>query len=328
MPLDVPYLIPKPGWATGSVVDPAYSKLGLLLSDADDLGPGGFAYFGIPFEGLLVNEVGGKGGPDGLRAALSRLRPYSIELDVNFIESSGLADLGDIEVDYLDYGPTFDRAARVFEEVLRRGWTPVVAGGSHSITEPILRTFSDAHQQNIGVIWIDGHPDLMDDFKGDRHYNGCPLRRNIESGHVNPERVAIMGLRSFSNAAADIRFGRDAGITMRTTEEVRDRGIDAIIDEAIAVATDGTDAFYVSFDTDALDHAYAPGTQYPGSGGFQPWEVMRFLRRVGLAGAGAIDVTEFAPPADPQRSTGGVLAAALCEFMSGRAVHDRGSARV
>ena len=321
MPLDIPHLVRRPGWAVQSIADSAYAKLGALLRPPEELKPGRFAFLGIPFEGLTINEIGGKGGPDGLRAALARLRPYSIDLDIDFTETNGLTDLGDVEVEYLDYDATFGRTEAIIKEVLKRGWIPVIAGGSHSITESTLRAFSEAHDKNVGVVWFDGHPDFMPSYKGDRHYCGCPLRRGVESGHVDPRKVAFFGLRGFANAAAEIRVGRQMGIRFHTMEEFHEQGLERSIDEALRIATDGTRAFYVTFDTDALDHTFAPATQYPGPGGFQPFEAMRFVRRLGMAGAGAMDVTEYAPLIDAVRNTGGILATLLCEFMAGRAHH-------
>ena len=68
-----------------------------------------------------------------------------------------------------------------------------------------------------------------------------------------------------------------------------------------------------------MDHTFAPATQYPGPGGFQPFEVMRFIRRLGMVGAGAMDVTEYAPLIDHTKNTGNILATLLCEFMAGKA---------
>lgn len=321
MALDIPYLAPKPGWAVQSVVDPAFAKLGGLLAPPEALKPGGFAFLGIPFEGLTINAIGGKGGPDGLRAALSTLRPYSADLDIDFIETNGMSDLGDVDVEYLDYDITFERTEAIYAEIMKRGWIPVVAGGSHSITEATMRAFSEFHDKNIGVIWFDGHPDIMDNYKGDRHYCGCPLMRLLEGGHVKPKNVASLGLRGFANAAGEIRKGRDMGLHFYTMEEFYDKGVNQCIEEAIEIATDGTDAFYVTFDIDAMDHTFAPATQYPGPGGFQPFEVMRFVRRLGMAGAGAFDVTEYAPLIDTTRNTGNILATLMCEFMAGAAHH-------
>lgn len=301
----------------GSVVDPAYAKLGSRVTDWQDLEPGDFAFFGVPFEGLLINAVGGKGGPDGLRASLARLRPYSAELDVDFTEGASFADLGDVEAEYMDYATTFERTEAAMAAVLQRGWTPLVAGGSHSITEATLRAFSRHHDGNVGAIWLDAHPDLMDNYRGDRHYCGCPLRRMIEEGWLEPSKVAFIGLRGFANSGAEIREGRDMGIRFITMEEVADRGIVAVADEALAIAGAGTDAIYTTFDTDVLDHAVAPGTQYPCPGGLQALDAMRLVRRLALAGVAAIDFVEYAPLLDVSDATGNLLANVACEFMAG-----------
>ncbi len=64
---------------------------------------------------------------------------------------------------------------------------------------------------------------------------------------------------------------------------------------------------------------FAPGTQYPGPGGFQPFEVMRFVRRLEMAGAAGMDVVEYAPLIDHTKNTGNMLATLLCEYMAGKA---------
>jgi agmatinase len=315
----LPHLMKRPGWSVQSVIDPAYAKLGGLVQTDGDVGPGTFCFLGVPFEGLLINDIGGKGGPDGLRAALSKLRPYSIDLDLDFTETNGFADLGDVEVELMDYDITFERTEHVMAKVLQGGGVPVVAGGSHSITEATLRAFSEHHDRNVGVVWFDGHPDFMPDYKGDRHYCGCPLRRLVEGGHVKPENVAFYGLRGFANSGREIREGREMGISFRTMEQFHDKGLDHCIQEAIEIATRDTNAFYITFDIDAMDHTFAPGTQYPGPGGFQPFEVMRFIRRLGMAGAAGMDVVEYAPLIDTTKNTGNILATLLCEFMAGKA---------
>ena len=264
MPLDIAHLIGRPGWAVQSIVDPAYAKLGTALKRPEDLAEGGFAFLGIPFEGLTINDIGGRGGPDGLRTALSRLRAYSVDLDLDFTETNGLADLGDVEVELMDYDATFERVEAIYGEILARGWIPVVAGGSHSITEATLRAFSEAHGRNVGVVWFDGHPDFMPDYKGDIHYCGCPLRRLVEDGHVDPKKVAFFGLRGFANAGREIRQGREMGIRFYTMDNFYDKGLERCITEAVEIATDGTEAFYVTIDIDAMDHTFAPATQYPG----------------------------------------------------------------
>ncbi|WP_407670813.1 arginase family protein [Paraburkholderia franconis] len=95
--------------------------------------------------------------------------------------------------------------------VLKCGHTPVVAGEIHTISEATIRAFSEHHDKNIDVVRFDGHPDLMDNYKGDRHYCGCPMRPLIESGHIDPKKVAFLGLRGFANAAGGIKYRPGSG---------------------------------------------------------------------------------------------------------------------
>lgn len=206
--------------------------------------------------------------------------------------------------------------------VLERKFVPLICGGSHSITEATLRAFSEHHGKNVGAVWLDAHPDLMDNYNGDRHYCGCPLRRLIDEGLVNPENVAFIGLRGFANVAAEIREGKKLGIRFFNMEEVADRGLLEVGREAVEIATRGTDAFYVTFDTDVLDHTVAPGTQYPCPGGLQALESMRLVRALAQAGAGAFDVVEYAPLIDTDNRTGNLLATLMAEFMAGTIARD------
>ena len=62
----IPHVLRRPNWAMQTIADPAVAELGALVKEPGQLGPDGFAFLGVPFEGLLINEIGGKGGPDGL----------------------------------------------------------------------------------------------------------------------------------------------------------------------------------------------------------------------------------------------------------------------
>ena len=304
---DIPHLNPSSAWSVQAMSDLRYAKLGASLTPVSEADQGTFGFLGIPFEGLNINAIGGKDGPDGTRTALSKLRPYSIDVDT------------------MDYDVTFERTEIVGKEMLGRGIVPVIAGGSHSISEATIRAFSDFHDKKIGLIWFDGHPDFMPDYKGDPHYCRCPLRRNVESGHVQPENGAFLGLCGFANSPAEIREAREIGITFYTMENFYSKGIERCIEESLEIAGRGTDAIYVTFDIDAMGHTFAPATQYPRPGGFQPYEVMRFVRHLGMAGAGAFDITEYAPLIDANGNTGNIIATLYCEFMAGQGlVHAAG----
>lgn len=315
----VPNVMPRPGWPTGPIVDPAYAKLGSLLSPWTELEGGDFVILGVPFEGLTINEIGGKGGPDGLRRSLARLRSYSLELDLDITDVARFADLGDVEVEYMDYETTFERTEAAYSSVLERDWVPLAVGGSHSVSEPMIRTFARHHGAPVGAVWLDAHPDLMDSYKGDRHYCGCTLRRLLDDGALEPSQVALIGLRGFANAGGEIREGIKRGMRFIHMEEVVERGIAEVAKDAIEIATSKSDHFYLSFDTDVLDHAYAPGTQYPSPGGLQGHDAMRLVRQLALGGCGAMDIVEYAPLLDQDGRTGNLLANIAAEFMAGHA---------
>jgi agmatinase len=87
--------------------------------------------------------------------------------------------------------------------------------------------------------------------------------------------------------------------------------------DAVERASNGTDAVWVAFDVDALDAAYAPGTQLPRPGGLTSREVLRMVREASLGGANGFSVVEVAPPMDRDHLTSMVAAASILEFVGG-----------
>ena len=146
---------------------------------------------------------------------------------------------------------------------------------------------------------------------------GCPLTRLIEDGYVRPEKVVSLGLRGFQNSKNTIDKVKELGIHLVLMDEFRDKGIDTILKETLDKVTDGTEAFYCTIDTDAIEGAFVPGTQAPCPGGFYPHEILEFVRGVALSGCGAFDIVEFAPSLDLRNTTGSLLAALVLEMIAG-----------
>jgi len=311
------YLIEASGGKGVSVMDQEHAKLGSLMVTRDQLRPGDIALLGIPFEGLTYNPVGGRGGPEGLRNLLGFYRPYSPELGIDFSEIVKISDLGNIDVEPLSYEETFKRTHHVLTEILKKEWIPIIFGGSHSITEGTLKAFSDFHNRNIGVLWLDSHPDTMDEYHGDRHYCGCPLLRLVEGGYVKPQNVVHIGLRSFHHSRASLEKAKEVGLDMILMEDARKNGIDRTLKEALAKVKNGTKAFYTTMDTDAIEGAFVPGTQAPCPGGFMPYEIMKVIRDVSVAGSAAFDIVEYAPSLDVRDMTGLLLAELVLEMIAG-----------
>jgi guanidinopropionase len=152
------------------------------------------------------------------------------------------------------------------------------------------------------MIHVDAHSDTGDVyFGGQRLTHGTPFRRAIEDGVLDPRRTVQIGIRGTVYARDDRDWGRDQGIRIIDMEEVAERGIPSVVAEARAVV--GSGPAYVSFDVDALDPAYAPGTGTPEIGGYTPHEAQRMLR--GLRGLNLVggDVVEVSPPFDMSGNT-------------------------
>ncbi len=128
------------------------------------------------------------------------------------------------------------------------------------ITLPVMRAVS--RDEPVGMVHFDAHTDTLDRYFGESKYtHGTPFRSAIEEGLLDPERTVQVGIRGALYSEADKQWGLDQGIRVIEIEEYNDLGVDAAIAEARRVVGDGRT--YLSFDVDALDPVFAPGTGTP-----------------------------------------------------------------
>lgn len=198
--------------------------------------------------------------------------------------------------------PPFDRAAMrtaVEAEVRQLAAaqvTPVVIGGDHSITLPILRALAK-RLGPLAVVHIDAHFDLSGpDVWGDEFHHGTPIRHAIDEGLVEPGQLYQLGIRGPRGGASDDVIARSQGHTAYSAEDVGERGAKRVCAELRERI--GARPVYVTFDVDAIDPAFAPGTGTPVPGGLTSREALGLLR--GLAGLDVRggDVVEVCPPLD------------------------------
>jgi agmatinase len=209
-----------------------------------------------------------------------------------------------------------ERAHRVIREKVRRiasaGILPIVLGGDHSITYPSASAVSEVHRpRRVGVVHFDAHADTGKDLYGALLSHGTPMRRLIEEGWVAGRNFVQIGLRGYWPDRPTFEWMRSQGMRWHTMTELRERGLEAVLRDAIAEALDGPDAIYLSIDIDVLDPAAAPGTGTPEPGGLASWELLlavrEIVRRVDLV---AMDVVEVSPPFDHAEIT--AMAAHRC----------------
>lgn len=181
--------------------------------------------------------------------------------------------------------------------LLDRGLKPISLGGDHAITYPILRAFAKRHPR-LSILHFDAHPDLYEEFQGNRLSHACPFARIMEERLAG--RLVQVGLRTVSahQRAQIARFGVEA-IEMK---DFRD---------GLALAFDTP--VYVTFDMDGLDPAFAPGVSHREPGGLSTRQALDVIARVRAPVVGA-DVVEFNPKMDPTGATAMVCAKLVKEL--------------
>jgi agmatinase len=252
-----------------------------------------FSIIGIPYDGLASARKGAALAPERLRYWSRHLTPFSE--DRTRLRDLTVCDLGDIPIT----DPIRDFEL-VRQKVASLPNMPILLGGDHSVTIPIFQGQRERYKgQRLGVLWVDAHPDLCDNFDGSKLSHACVLRRGMEFG-IDPQDICMVGLRSWEDQEIDII--ENGGVHVYTAADVAERGMRDVADSARNILND-CDAIHISLDIDCLDPAIAPGTGIPEFGGLSSRDVLTLLKSMqGLPLAG-LDVVEIAPPLDPSEST-------------------------
>jgi agmatinase len=199
-------------------------------------------------------------------------------------------------------------------DVLRHGATPFLVGGDHSLTCPALRAVADRHGP-VALVHFDAHLDTSGpEVWGDAFHHGTPIRRALEEGLVAPGQLWQIGIRGSWGGPSDGRLAAEHGGTIVDPDVVAARGPAAVARELRESV--GDRPVYLTFDVDAVDPAFAPGTGTPVPGGLTSREALAMLR--GLAGLYLVgmDVVEVAPALDYADLTSHLAAHVLFEGLA------------
>ncbi len=252
---------------------------------------GGFdvAIVGAPTDDLVSDRPGARFGPRAIRAASCPPGPH-LETGVDAFAELRIVDYGDAPVLPADAARTHEAIERTVREVVDAGVLPIILGGDHSIAEPDVRAC--ARGGPVGLVHFDTHTDTATQVFGVEVSHGTPMYRLVRDGVVDPKRYVQIGLRGYWPGEPEFAWQREHGITALFMHDVRDRGIDAIVDETVGIVGDGP--VFLTVDVDVLDPAFAPGTGTPEPGGMTSAELLRAVRevarRLDLVGADVVEV--------------------------------------
>jgi agmatinase len=252
------------------------------------------AVLGAPTDDLVSDRPGTRYGPRAIRAASCPPGPH-LEAGIDAFDVLRVVDYGDAAVVPADPDATQAAIELLAGEVVDAGALPVTLGGDHSITEPCVTAIA-TRRGPVGLIHFDTHTDTGREVFGVERSHGTPMFRLVEQRRVDPTRYAQIGLRGYWPGPSEFAWQRERGIASFFMHDVRDLGIDEVVERALAHI--GPGPTYVTVDVDVLDPAFAPGTGTPEPGGMTSLELLGAVRqvatRVDLVGA---DVVEVLPSA-------------------------------
>jgi len=251
---------------------------------------------GIPFDGYSSYLRGAGDAPPKIREALRCDASNSwTETGVDLGVAGAYEDAGDLAFTEQDaFAAIESRVGALLEQEKR----PVSLGGDHSITYPLVKAVARRHPE-LTIFHFDAHPDLYEEFEGNRLSDACPFARIMEAGLA--KRLVQVGIRTLNRHQREQaeRFG---------VEVVEMRGLPAY--EKLKAAG----PVYITFDMDALDPAFAPGVSHREPGGMSVREAIAHLHAIEGEIVGA-DLVEYNPVQDVAGLTATVAAKILKEIL-------------
>ena len=260
---------------------------------AKDLTGVDLAIMGVPFDMAVTNRPGTRLGPRAIREA-SALQAFDPPYgwDFNPLEDFTIVDSGDLGFDYARIADFPQALTDHVAGMLETGAGVLSLGGDHYISLPLLRAHAARHGP-LALLQFDAHTDTWADDDPGRIDHGTMFYKAVREGLIDPARSVQVGIRTTNEDTL--------GLTVLDAPFVHEHGPRATVARIREVL--GTGPVYLTFDIDALDPAFAPGTGTPVWGGLSSGQAAMVLR--GLAGIDMVggDVVEVSPPFDTTGAT-------------------------
>src|SRR5436309_13931595 len=236
----------------------------------------------IPLDRTTTYMPGTRTGPHEILVASSHMELWDEETETD-VHKIGIFTMPELELPFGTMEEVVKEIRRVTAEIVKRGKFPVVLGGEHSITPPVVAAIAASHP-GMSVLQIDAHADLRDSFMGTPYNHACAMRRVLEYA-----RCTQVGIRSLSTEEAEVAPTLATTIfydfNMRRHTDWIERVVDSL-----------GETVYITIDCDAFDPAIMPAVGTPEPGGLTWYEMLSLLRRV-IASRRVVgcDIVELCP---------------------------------
>ena len=236
----------------------------------------------VPLDRTTSYVSGTRNGPHEILVASSHMELWDEETGTD-VHDIGICTLPEMEFPFAGMDEVVCEIRRVVAEIVARDKFPLILGGEHSITPPVVAAVAAKHP-GLSVLQIDAHADLRESFMGTPHNHACAMRRSLEFAPLTQ-----VGIRSLSTeeaaAVPSLRTRIFYDHNMRDDAAWMDRVVDSL-----------SDTVYITIDVDGMDPAIMPSTGTPEPGGLSWHEITRLLRKViGKRTVVGCDIVELSP---------------------------------
>ena len=219
-------------------------------------------------------------------------------------------------------------------EKTKQEYFPIMLGGDHSVAVASALASVKAHNE-IGIIWIDAHPDyntFETTITGNIHglplaaitgYKNHELRYFHDGNTIHPSKAVIVGARSIDEKEKEnLKY---SGVKVFTTQDIKERGVETIMEEAFAIAGNNTKGVHISYDLDVIDPTLAPGVSIPEYDGINIEEAMQINSSIikHIDEVVSYDLVEYNPLRDIERKTEQIAVNLLAQIIKAAEKKDK-----
>ncbi len=242
---------------------------------------------GVPFDHTSTYRAGSRFAPRAIREASLNIETVSLRTGVD-IEQVPIHDAGDLHV-VDDVSETLRRLNQVIADIISSKKMPVVIGGEHTITQGVICTLP----KSVGVVSLDAHGDLRNEYGGGKFSHATVLRRISEI--VGTDGVFVLGIRALCKE--EVEFVEKHNVRHLTPWQMREMGMPSVT-KLVGEFAGKFNHTYLTIDMDVLDPAFAPGVANPEFDGITPSELMQIASAVARERMIGFDLVEVCPTYD------------------------------
>jgi agmatinase len=263
------------------------------------------AVLGVPFDLAVCNRPGTRFGPRAIRQASRDVSSWDKQYPWGFnpFNHINVVDYGDVIYRYGNAGEMVEQTQACVADILNQGSQTLCLGGDHFVSLPILREIAKKHGP-LSLVHFDAHTDT--ERNNNPYDHGCMFYRAVEEGIVDPTRSVQIGIRTDYDSEKD-------EFTVLDSATVHRIGIESTVNQIKQVVADHK--AYLTFDIDALDPAFAPGTGTPVPGGLTSNQALEIFRRMKGINFIGMDIVEVAPDYDHSEITALIAAQLGLEYL-------------